>query len=284
MVIDMSTPDHSTYGQHMKRDQMKAFLRPSRHMSQAILGWLHSEGISESDIEDDGDWVSSKVTVGEAERMLRTHFYFFYNKNADIKRIRTLQYSISQAVRGYVKMIQPTTRFGQFRPQMSMVLGAIKAESEFHPTGYNTTFCNTTTTPDCLRGLYHMDRFLAAPELCNSLGISGYLDQYAQYAELQRFAYEYAPNAYPMAILSVVPISGGLNTQLSPNGTTKFSSTEANLDMQYGLALSFNTSVTYYTTGGRGPLVPDLDQPTPADNQNEPYLDQLLYLLSLDDD
>jgi tripeptidyl-peptidase I len=282
MVIDMSTPDHPKYGQHMKRDQMKAFLRPSKEISQAILGWLRAEGIPASDIEDDGDWISFKVTVAEAESMLRTHFYYFHNKNAGIKRIRTLQYSIPQALHGYVQMIQPTTRFGQIRTQTSMVLGSMKAKSEYHATGYNTTFCNTTITPDCLRGLYQFDDFLAEPDSRNSLGISGYLNQYAQYAELRRFINEYSPYAQG-ANFSVVSISGGLNTQFLPNATG-FSSVEANLDMQYGLALSYNTSVTYYTTGGLGPLVPDLDQPTQADNQNEPYLDQLLALLSLDDD
>ena len=59
---------------------------------------------------------------------------------------------------------------------------------------------------------------------------------------------------------------------------------EANLDMQYGVAMSYNTRVTYYTVGGLGFLVPDLDQPSAAENQNEPYLEQLQYLLSLDDD
>ncbi len=279
MVIDMSTPDHPTYGQHMKRDQMKAFLRPSNEVSQAILGWLRSEGIPESGIEDDGDWINFKVTVGEAESMLKTHFYYFHNKNAGIKRIRTLQYSIPQALHGYVQMVQPTTRFGQLRPQTSMVMDSIKAESKYHPAGYNTTFCNTTVTPDCLRGLYQIDDFLADPDVGNSLGISGYLEQYAQYAELQRFVKEYAKYAINSSF-SVVSINGGLNTQNVPNTTD---SGEANLDMQYGVAISYNTPVTYYTTGGRGFLVPDLDQPSAADNANEPYLDQLHYLLSLDD-
>lgn len=37
----------------------------------------------------------------------------------------------------------------------------------------------------------------------------------------------------------------------------------------------------FYNTPGRGLLVPDLDQPTQADNTNEPYLEYLTYLLSL---
>ncbi len=104
----MSTPDHSSYGQYMKRDQMKAFLRPSKEVSEAILGWLRSEGIPESDIKDDGDWISFRVEVAAAERMLRTNFYYFDNKNAGIRRIRTLQYSIPRILHGYVQMIQPT--------------------------------------------------------------------------------------------------------------------------------------------------------------------------------
>jgi tripeptidyl-peptidase I len=265
----------------MKRDQMKAFLRPPQQVSRAILGWLHSEGIAESQIEDDGDWINFESTVAKAEHMLNTHFYYFHNKNAGIKRIRTLQYSVPRALHGCVQMIQPTTRFGQLRTQMSMVMDSMKAESEYHPSGYNTTFCNTTVTPACLRGLYQLpEGDSAKPDSWNSLGISGYLEQYAQHAELQRFIDEYAPYA-KAANFSVVSISGGLNTQNVPN---TIDSGEANLDMQYAVAISYNTPVTYYTTGGRGLLVPDLDQPSAADNQNEPYLDQLHYLLSLEDD
>lgn len=35
--------------------------------------------------------------------------------------------------------------------------------------------------------------------------------------------------------------------------------TEANLDIQYAAALGFDTDLRYYSTGGRGPLVPDLE-------------------------
>lgn len=264
----------------MKRDQMKAFLRPSKEVSDAILDWLRSEGVPDGDIEDDGDWINFKVAVGKAESMLHTHFYYFQNKHVGIKRIRTLQYSIPKVLHGYVQMIQPTTRFGQLHPQISMVMGSFKAESTYHPSGYNATFCNHTVTPDCLRGLYQLDGFMADPNVGNSLGISGYLDQYAQYAELQRFLNEYATYARN-ASFDVVSISGGLNIQNMPNTTD---TGEANLDVQYGIAMSHNTPVTYYTTGGLGLLVPDLDQPVAAANQNEPFLDQLQYLLSLDDD
>jgi tripeptidyl-peptidase I len=49
--------------------------------------------------------------------------------------------------------------------------------------------------------------------------------------------------------------------------------TEANLDIQYTVSLSYPLKNHFYSTGGLGPLVPDLDQPAINANQNEPYLE-----------
>jgi tripeptidyl-peptidase-1 len=57
---------------------------------------------------------------------------------------------------------------------------------------------------------------------------------------------------------------------------------EANLDIQYAVSLSYKVPVNYYSTGGLGILVPDLDQPDITQNQNEPYLDFLHYILQQD--
>jgi len=56
-LLAISDPDHAKYGQHMKRDELKAMLRPSDEVSSAILGWLSSQGVPAKDIEDNGDWI-----------------------------------------------------------------------------------------------------------------------------------------------------------------------------------------------------------------------------------
>lgn len=53
----------------------------------------------------------------------------------------------------------------------------------------------------------------------------------------------------------------------------------ANLDIQYAASIGYGQKIEYYSTGGRGPLVPDLDQPDINDNSNEPYLEFLTHLL-----
>lgn len=56
---------------------------------------------------------------------------------------------------------------------------------------------------------------------------------------------------------------------------------EANLDLQYVLAVSQPIPILEYSTGGRGPLIPTLNNKFPS--TNEPYLEFLTYVLAQDD-
>lgn len=76
-------------------------------------------------------------------------------------------------------------------------------------------------------------------------------------------------------------MTGGVLTQNPNNGND---SIEANLDIQYTVGLTYPLANKFFSTGGRGILVPDLDQPILSQNSNEPYLDYFSYLLSLDED
>ena len=111
------------------------------------------------------------------------------------------------------------------------------------------------------------------------MGICGYLKEYAKFADFAAFTKEYAPYAANENFTYVL-INGGLETQ----DDTVDDDVEANLDVQYAYPLSYPTPGFYYSTGGLGELVPDLDQPTLADDDNEPYLDFLHYILSLPDE
>ena len=205
----------------MLREVVKAVRADSfclvAEVSEAILGWLKAEQVSDSDVQDDGDWISFIVPVSQAETMLHTRFHYYHNAAADRTMIRTLQYSIPQSLHGYVQMIQPTTRFGQMRPERSSIFDVFDVEADTPPTGYDPTFCNTTITPGCLRGLYGLDNF-TAPYSGSKFGISGYLKQYARYDLLEEFLTVYAPYA-TSDNFTVVSINGGLNTQNSTSDT-----------------------------------------------------------------
>ncbi|KAL8956670.1 MAG: hypothetical protein Q9193_005872 [Seirophora villosa] len=283
-VLAISTPEDPKYGEHMSRDELKAMLKPSPEASNAILGWLHAEGVSSSNIEDTGDWINFYVSATEAERIMDTKFYYYSNIHNGMERIRTLHYSVPRLLHQHIHMIQPTTRFGQVRPERSTVfehfeMGESKESvGRYHGSALNATFCNSTITPQCLRDLYQIGNFSGTAKNGNKIGVCGYLEQYAKFSDFKQFTAQYAPYASGENFTYVL-INGGLATQ----GITEFNSVEANLDVQYAYPLSYPTPGFYYSTGGRGELIPDLDQPTAADNQNEPYLDFLHYILALPD-
>lgn len=287
-VLDISTPDHPRYGLHMKRDEVKAMLRPAEAATESVLEWLHKAGIPRFKIEDDGEWINFVTSVSNAEKLLETQFHVFRNDRDKAERIRTLHYSVPQHLHQYIDMIQPTTRFGQLHPERSTVhdvkvLGDVNNKSPMRVTGnvrLKATGCNETITPACLSELYEIGDFQASPNTGNKLGVAGFLEQYAQYEDLRQFLALYAPYAAG-GNFSVSSVKGGLNLQGVNNPGN---SVEANLDVQYGLSLSYSTPTIYYSTAGRGPLVPDLKQPDQSANSNEPYLDFLDYILKLPND
>ncbi|KAI9782637.1 MAG: vesicle formation at the endoplasmic reticulum [Peltula sp. TS41687] len=286
-VLDISTPDHPRYGLHMKRDEVKAMLRPAEAATESVLEWLHNAGVSRLDIEDDGEWINFVTSVSNVERLLETQFHIFRNDVSKMEGIRTLQYSVPQHLYQSIDMIQPTTRFGQMHPDRSTVhdvklLADVNNKIPLRVTGnlkLQTSGCNETITPACLRELYEIGEYRANPNTSNKLGIAGYLEEYAQYEDLRQFLARYAPDAAG-GNFTVSSIKGGLNVQGVNNPDD---SIEANLDVQYALSLSYSTPTVYYSTPGRGALVPDLLQPDQSANSNEPYLDFLDYMLKLPD-
>jgi tripeptidyl-peptidase I len=273
IAMDIATPGNLNYGKHLKKDEIKALFRPAASTTNTVLSWLKSEGIPNDDIEDDGDWINFKASVKQAGRMLNTTFFNYKNEATNNRRIRTFQYSVSREVFPYIQLIQPTTRIGQITAQRNFV-----TDKKGFSMPDLSRDCQSTVTPNCLRDLYKMGNFKAKHHPRNRLGISGYLQQYAKYSDLKKFLQVYATDLTD-ATFTVKSINGGANKQHS-----KADSVEANLDIQYGISLTNRIPTVFYTTAGLAPNVPDSSGLDDSDNTNEPYLEQLHYLLSLTDD
>ncbi|KAI0838655.1 subtilisin-like protein [Hypoxylon sp. FL0890] len=288
VLYDISTPQHPLYGQHLSRDEVKEMMKPKDESTAAVLDWLKSSGIPSSDIENDGEWINFRTTVLKAANLLNTDFQVYNHVGTEVQRVRTLHYSVPEEVRPHITMIQPTTRFGQMKPQAIQVYEVIEQEevakffkvaAKIPTQNLNVNFCNSTVTPECLRALYNLGDTTADPNVPTIFGVTGFLEQYAQHDELDKFLEQFAPYALTQNF-TTVSVNGGLNNQTDPVGND----VEANLDMQYAASLGFNTNIRFYSNGGRGELVPDLDQPDPDSASNEPYLEYLTYLLNLTDE
>ena len=102
----------------------------------------------------------------EVERMLNTKFHIYHNEGTGLQQIRTLRYSVPHELHRIIHMIQPTTYFGQTRPEKSHIHNVV----QHPPVDYFKSYewferpkidlsCNSTITPGCLRNLYQIDDF-----------------------------------------------------------------------------------------------------------------------------
>lgn len=276
-VMQMSTPDHPSYGNHFQtHKEMKRMLQPRAESADSIRDWLESAGISR--IEQDADWMTFYTTVEIANQLLAANFQFYVNNVKHIERLRTLEYSVPDALMAHINMIQPTTRFGQIRAQRTTLHSQSKESDEAFSSNAMSTSpdCNNIITPRCLKDIYNIGDYKADPNNGNKAGFASYLEQYASYSDLELFANNIAPEAKGQNF-SVVQYNGGGNDQ-NPKGDIS----EANLDLQYLIGVSSPVPITEYSVGGRGILIPDLDQPDPNQNSNEPYLEFLQNVLKLD--
>jgi len=73
-LYEVSDPDHHRYGQHLSKAEVEALITPSRDSVDAVNTWLSSFGLTERDITRSpaNDWVTIKVPIGVAEKMLDT--------------------------------------------------------------------------------------------------------------------------------------------------------------------------------------------------------------------
>jgi tripeptidyl-peptidase-1 len=188
----VSTPSHPGYGQHLKRDDLKDMLRPSAEATEAVMSWLENAGVGSEDIEEDGEWINFVAPISTAEKLLNAKFTTYQSTvRPNVKKTRTLAYSVPRELHNYIDMIQPTTRFGQIRVQEYQYLN--KEVIGLATDTLNVTTCNTTITPTCLKELYKFGDYKVDPKAGSVLGVNGFLEQYATFSDLEMFNAKYAP-------------------------------------------------------------------------------------------
>jgi tripeptidyl-peptidase-1 len=237
--MDVSSPSSPNYGQHLKRSELKDLIKPRAESSNAVLNWLQESGIDARDVTNDGEWINFRAPVKRAEEMMGATFKTYQSTvRRDVTKVRALSYSVPKEIRRHVDMIHPITRFGQLHAERSQVF----SEGSAITTAAVNSTCNTTVTPSCLADLYKYADYKIDTSAAVTIGVNGFLEQYARYSDFEKFA----------------KYTAGL---VGPSIKTEF-----------------------FSTAGRGNHIPDLDQPSAEDNENEPYVELFTYLLGLENE
>lgn len=253
--------------------QIVSMRTPDKQNVDDVMEWLASNGIT--DAKPEMDWIKVQTTVGQADKLLdmKLNRYSFDGKRPVL---RTTEYNIPDKLSKVIDFVHPIANFMTPEHEVSEA----KPLSSDESLQRRDIACSPTTTPDCLAKLYGID-YSAPSNSSIRLGVAGFLEQWASYADLQQQWERSRPDlAKSEYNFTVEFVNGGTN----PQDPGKAGS-EANLDMQFGMAVSYPLKAVYYSTGGRGEKLGSDGKPVEGElDDNEPYLDLIEYLLARPDD
>lgn len=73
-LLEVSDPGHTRYGDHLSREEIRALMVPYPDTLDAVNAWLAAYGIYDEHLirSSAQDWLTIRVSVGVAEKMLAT--------------------------------------------------------------------------------------------------------------------------------------------------------------------------------------------------------------------
>ncbi|KAH9026459.1 subtilisin-like protein [Lactarius hengduanensis] len=283
-LSETSDPFHPSYGKHLSKEDVEALVAPHASSVDAVHEWLESHGIQKEACHRSpaGDWVTVRLPVVQVEKMLGTEFRMWKHTEDGDALVRTTQYSLPPHLDEHIELIQPTTVFNRAKAQrttyhfidLNPVASSQSLSAKVTVPGSGVTVdasCNMTITVSCLKQLYNAVNYAPQAPDKNAIALTGYLEQFANFADLKQFYADQVPAAVNTSF-DVVLINGGLNNQ-----TLAEAGSEVDLDVQFALGVSFPTPGTLYSTGGRAPYIKDALTPNAM---NEPYGDWLDFVLA----
>jgi tripeptidyl-peptidase I len=281
MLLSVSTPGSPHYGQYLDSDAVRSTFAPSSDSVNAVTSWLKGAGVKNFKV--DGFFVDLSTTISTANNLLAAS-YQHYTSNGQSK-VRTQSYTLPDAVSRHIQLVDPGVYFGgSLKPDVAVRVpstGTDQPPVERRATSTSKSptstvslaaACTTSLSASCIKQLYSVGSYSASASSGSRIGVGNFLNQSAIYADL--FQYEQVNGIPQQNVSSVIYIANGTNDQNS------FNYLEGNLDLQNIVGMSHPLPVTAYFTGGSPPFVPNIDQPTAADNGNEPYVPYYRYLVS----
>lgn len=221
-VLAISTPGNPDYGKHLSREELRSYVAPTARATDEVSAWL-----AEYDIVPrvDNDWMTITANVTTANALLSANFNWYEYAGGGGLKLRTLSYSVPDAVAPHVDLVQPTTRFGSLGAARSTIFNMTiledveAADVKLGATKVAAAPCTTTVTPACLKALYNIGYTPTA--YGNLVAFASYLEQYARYSDQTLFQQRYLPEALGQNF-SVTLINGGLDDQESPEDSGKW--------------------------------------------------------------
>ncbi|EJD00678.1 family S53 protease-like protein [Fomitiporia mediterranea MF3/22] len=242
----VSTPGSALYGQHLSKEEVEEFVKPSQDSINIVNQFLSTHGITATVASPASDWLTFSVPVSKANDMFQADFSVFQHEETGKQSVRTLAYSIPTELQGHLNLVHPTITFENPFAHLPVVSSPLKAVAEEQnlTTRAVPSSCASTVTPACLQAMYGIPT-TKATQSSSTLGVSGFIEQFANSADLQTFLKSLRPDLAGTTF-SLQTLDGGSNPQ-----SANEAGVEANLDIQYTVGVASGVPTTFISVGER---------------------------------
>ncbi|KAI0040752.1 hypothetical protein FA95DRAFT_825963, partial [Auriscalpium vulgare] len=209
-LYDVSTPSSPNYGQHLSKEEVNEFVAPKAETVAAVNAWLAENGLTATKMSPAGDWIGIQTTVEKANELFDAQFTTFTHEESGVDSIRTLEYSIPGSLKEHINLVHPTISFSRRPlgpPTVSTPLSPIVPQGNITAAASCSTF-----TPNCLQSLYGIPT-TAATQTSNSIAVAGFIEQYANSADLKSFLAADRKDISSSTTFTLETLDGGSNPQ-----------------------------------------------------------------------
>ncbi|VDB99691.1 unnamed protein product [Peniophora sp. CBMAI 1063] len=248
-LFAVSTPSSAEYGKFLTKEQVEAFVAPKQDTTDAVNAFLSQAGLKPEIITPAGDHLSITLPVAQANELFDANFETFTHTSTGKQAVRALAYSLPADLAPHVEFVHPTVVFPQFvrnKPMASFPLpaNAISAitNSSITPDAVPAS-CASVVTPACLQALYGIPT-TRATQTSNVLGVSGFIEQFAQTADLRTFITNLRPDLPATTTFTTLLVDGGSNPQAARDAGV-----EADLDTQYTVGIASGVPTVFISVG-----------------------------------
>ncbi|KAJ6495229.1 subtilisin-like protein [Mycena sanguinolenta] len=231
-TLAISDPSNAQYGQWFSVDDALAFAAPTSATTSAISAWLSSAGIASTSVSPANDLLQITVSVAQANALLSAQFAPYTHTASGSTIIRTLSYSLPSSIQAHVQFVHPTVSFmPPLQAPLPVQAIGVPAPASGGGNGNVPQSCPGDMTPPCLQDIYGFPTTLATHSTQNIIGVSGYDNEYANFADVELFISGWYPTR-PKSNFTLIEIDDGEDDQTPANAGI-----EADLDMEMvGLA------------------------------------------------
>ncbi|KAF7370370.1 Family S53 protease [Mycena sanguinolenta] len=240
-LLDVSTPSSANYGNHLTKDEVNAFLAPSDEALIAVQNWLSSNNVTAVSTGA-GDWLTATVSISKANDLLGANYETFLHADSGKSYARTLSVTLPAQVAAHIDDVHPSTTFNSpvsSKPVLSVPQARKGGNGN---SGSNAASCANTVTPTCLQTLYGIPT-TPATQSSNNIAVAGFIDQFAQQADLQSFLGQFRTDLSSSTTFALQTLDGGKNTQGAADAGDEA------LDIQYTVGVATNVPVTFVSVG-----------------------------------